>query len=369
MRHLGARSNKIILMKIGIVLHPYNEKNPAGLARIIFEIAKGMLDADKKNEYFIFVKGDKSKPDLPGNNWKFVALHEGKFWLEGLKRYPDIDVVIFNTPVLPLFHKPKKSAVIAIDYAYKIFPASGFPDALRRYFTELYQLFSLKKADIILATSEYAKNDTMKFFGIPAEKIKVFYCGFKKICGLQEKAVTLPEKYFLYVGVVKERKNLLGALRAFNLFQKERPNFYFVVSGYGRGEYYDKVKDYVKKEGLEKKVIFLNQTGDEELAYVYKRAQALVFPSLLEGFGFPVLEAMDCGIPVITSNTTSLGEIGKGAAILIGPQNDEGIKNAMQKIAGDESYREELIGLGRTHSAKFTWQKAAHDLLAIISGQ
>ena len=353
-------------MKIGIILHPYNEKNPAGLARTIFEFTKGMLEIDHENEYFIFVKGEKPKPELPGENWRFVALESGLFWLDGLSKYPDIDVCIFNTPALPVFYKPKKSIVLALDFAYLILPAESIKDIFLRKITRIYHWLSLKKADAIIAISEATKKDTVNFFGIPESKIKVVYCGYKKIRLVPEKEVQLPPKYFLYVGIIKERKNLLTALRAFALFNKELGDYHFIIAGNGQGEYFNKIKSYLKKEEIEEKVIFLGHSDDRELSYIYKRAEALVFPSLVEGFGYPVLEAMDCGIPVITSKTTSLGEIVNGAGILVDPMNVDEIKSAMEKLAKNPVFREELVNKGKAHAENFSWHKAAKELSEVI---
>src|SRR3989344_713644 len=104
-------------MKIGIILHPYGEKKPGGLPRIIFGWAEALLSVDKNNEYTLFFKDEISKPPaLPGSNWTTHILGKGRFWLNRLKKYPQSDVYIFNTPVLPFLWKPKKSVIIVLDY-------------------------------------------------------------------------------------------------------------------------------------------------------------------------------------------------------------------------------------------------------------
>ena len=122
-------------MKIGIILHPYDEDKPAGLARTIFELTKGMLEIDKDNEYIIFVKNKPRRdPELPGNNWRLEVLGGGMFWLDHLRRAPRADVYLFNTPVMPFFWKPLKSVVIALDFAYWHLSSQALENQIRRIF-------------------------------------------------------------------------------------------------------------------------------------------------------------------------------------------------------------------------------------------
>ena len=354
-------------MRIGFFLHPYGEKYPAGLGRAILDLAAGLLEIDRENEYFIFAK-DKSapKPEFSGKNWKFFTSAGGKMWMDSLlKEHPEPDVCVFNTPVLPL-HKPKKSVVLALDFAYKYLPSSGPAEYLRRKATGLYHGFSLRRADEIVAISEATKKDVIKFFRIPAGKIRVVHLGFKKVCGIPEARVNIQGKFFLFAGAIKERKNVLGVVKAFNEYQKENGGYSLVITGHGTGFYYDALCRYIKEEGLEEKVIFLKHCSDAELSFLYKRAEALVFPSFIEGFGFPVLEAMDCGLPVITSRTSSLGEIAGDAAVLVDPGNLTEIKNAMQKIASDAAFKNNLIERGRARAQNFSWKKTTEELLKVI---
>jgi len=354
-------------MKIGIFLHPYGEKYPAGLGRAILDLTAGLLDVDRENEYFIFAK-DKSapKPEFGGKNWNFFTSAGGKMWMDSLlKQHPEPDVCVFNTPVLPI-RRPKKSVVLALDFAYKYLPSSGPAEYLRRKATEFYHGFSLRRADAVVAISEATKNDVIKFFRIPGEKIRIVHLGFKKVCGIPEVRVNIQGKFFLFAGAIKERKNVLGVVKAFNEYRKENDGYSLVITGHGTGFYYDALFRYVKDEGLEDGVIFLKHCSDAELSFLYKRAEALVFPSFIEGFGFPVLEAMDCWLPVITSKTSSLGEIAGDAAVLVDPGDCTEIKEAMRKVVSDAGFRNGLIERGHARAKNFSWEKSARELLEII---
>lgn len=356
-------------MKIGIVLHPFGENKPAGLSRYIFDLTKSLLEIDEKNEYIIFLKDKPEKElELPGKNWSIEVLGGGYFWLDRIRKATQVDVCIFNTPVMPIFYRPKKSIVIALDYAYKYFKSDSLRDRFEKFLLFKMNGFALKRADKVIAISEVTKRDSVRLFNIKEDKISVIYPGFKKICSLEEKEIDTPKNFFLYVGVIKKRKNLSNIVKSFYKFKENKKSDYkLLISGKGRGEYYEKIISFIKEKGLDKDVVFLDFVTDNELSFLYKRAKCLTFPSLLEGFGMPVLEAMDCGTPVITSNQSSLAEVGSdGSAILVDPYNLDNIAEAMTKIADNDSLRKELITKGYNQAKKFSWEKSAKELLNII---
>lgn len=353
-------------MKIGIVLHPYGERKPSGLSRTIFELTKGLVGVDKENEYIIFVKNKPTeKIDLPGQNWKMQVLGGGSFWLERL-RHTTADVYVFNTPVLPLFYRPARSIIIALDFAFLILKPPGWKNFIVRWLTFVYYYISLRRAEAVIAISEATKTDLIKFFNVSEKKIRVVYCGFKKICQVAEKAVEAPAKFFFFAGVVKERKNVFNIVKAFNKIQQNLADYFLLIAGKDESKYAGLIKDYARKEGIEKRIIWAGYCVDSEVSYLYKRAVALVFPSLVEGFGFPVLEAMDCGLPVITSNLSSLAEVGGEAAALVDPKNIDEIAQAMRRVAVDSDWREKLVEKGRLWAQNFSWEKSAKEVLAVI---
>lgn len=349
-------------MRIGIVLHPYGEDKPAGLGRAILEITKNLIELDRKNEYLVILrKRPKNLPEFPGNNWKIKIADYKYLWLDKAIHGENLDICIFNTPIISIFTKPKRTVVIAYDFAYDDFG--------RNLILKLYNKYSLKKADLIISISEATKKEIMKLFGIPGEKIKVVYLGFKNICDIPPVPMQrIPEKYFFFVGAIKARKNVLGIIRAFHEAKKSAGNLEhkLLIAGNGRGEYYEKIIDYVKKNRLSADVIFLGHTTDAELSFLYKNASALLYPSFIEGFGFPVLEAMACGTPVITSNTSSLSEIAGEAAILTDPSNINEIKTAIINISTNKSLRKELIKRGKEQIKKFSWGKAGKEFLDLL---
>ena len=356
-------------MKIGIILHPYGEKTPAGLGRYIFDLTASLIENDKTNEYIIYLKGKPDKlPVFNGSNWRAEIVGGGKFWLEtGLRKAPAADVYVFNTPIMPFFFSPKRSVVITLDFAYKYFKAKSLKEYLFNKFLFFANKFSLKRADLIVSISEQTKKDILKFFGLSEQKIKVIYPGFKKICSLPAREVKLPEKFFLHVGVIKERKNLLNIVKGFREFKRNDKNgCKLVVAGKGEGEYYEKIARFIKSEKIESDVVFIGFVDDNELAFIYKKALALVFPSLLEGFGFPVLEAMNCGLPVITSKYGSLAEVAGNAGILVDPQNTGEISATMEKIYSNNLLRHEMSKDGIVRAEEFSWQRSAERFISLF---
>ncbi len=356
-------------MKIGIVLHPYGEDQPAGLARTIFEFTKGMLAVDRENEYIIFLKhAPRIMPEFLGANWKVYMLGGGLLWLDRLRTAPSCDVIIFNTPVVPLLYKPKRSVVLALDFAYYYFPPRGLKATLMNWFTFWYHRRSLLRADLIVAISAATKQDTIKLFSIAPEKIRVVLCGFKDICASAEQVMDVPENFFLFVGVMKQRKNVFNVVRAFRAICEKNPEYAFVLGGRAEGEYVNEMKRYIADEGIEDRVHFIGHLNDGQLSYIYRRARALVFASFIEGFGYPVLEAMACGTPVITSKSTSLGEICQnGSALLVDPAQVDELADAMIRIVRDKELREELIRNGHEQAKKFSWGKAGREMIEAIT--
>lgn len=348
-------------MTIGIILHPYGENKPAGLGRAIYEITKSLIELDQKNHYIIYLRKKPTVlPKFHGTNWEIKILDYRFFWLDIGLWGEKLDVCIFNTPIMPFFVRPKKSIIITHDYAYNHF---GKSQLLKRY-----HAFSLKKANHIIAVSEYTKQETIKIFNTPEEKIRVIYWGFKSFCASKKHFPSpFDKKFFLFVGVIKKRKNVLGVVKAYHqLKNKMKLNHVLVIVGKGSGLYFDNVISYIKENNLINNVSVVGSVSDDELTNYYQNAEALVFPSFIEGFGFPVLEAMSCGTPVITSNESSLPEVAGDAALLVDPHNIEDIASAMEKILSDPKTRSSLITKGYKQTEKFTWEKTARGYLDII---
>lgn len=348
-------------MKIAILLHPYGEEKPAGLGRAILEITRNILKIDHENEYLILLKEEpRTPPPLPGNNWQLRVVGYKYLWLTRKFDFLSADLYVFPTPITPLFFRPKMLAVIVYDFAYKYFTA-GPKQKLHHFWIDCLTRSTLKKVSRVVTISEFTLAESRRFFNVPKSKITAIPLGYSKICShAAETVANTPKPYFLFVGVIKERKNILNLVRAFEEFKRNDPaRTSLVIAGKGEGEYFQKVRRCVQESELGASVIFTGHVSDEQLSYLYANAEAFVFPSLLEGFGLPILEAMDCGVPVITSSRGALREIAQGAALLVNPEDQSELAGAMRRIVNDKKLHSELVSKGYQRSKEYSWEKTA----------
>ena len=238
-----------------------------------------------------------------------------------------------------------------------------------------------KVADVVIAISKQTRDDLVNLYGIKAEKIFTCYqsCNpiFEKQILEKEKAAVkkkyrLPDKYFLFVSSVTKRKNLLAVCGAMILL-KDKTVIPLVVIGDGKKEKAE-VKQLMKLNGMEDQLIFLNElpaakesrfTTGEDFPAIYQQALALVYPSIFEGFGLPVLEALWSGLPVICSNTSSLPEVAGDAALYFAPDDFAMLATHIMNIASNDALVAALQAKGFRQAQKFTNEKYAYDMMNI----
>jgi glycosyltransferase involved in cell wall biosynthesis len=230
---------------------------------------------------------------------------------------------------------------------------------------------SIKKADIIIAVSYSTKRDIINYFEIKEEKIKVVYPGvesrFRPIRNIKEYRLrnNLPSKMILNVGTLEPRKNVVTLIKAFKKLRKLGfKNYKLVIAG-DKGWLYKPIFDEIKSSGLQKEVLFLGCVKDEDLPILYNCADVFVYPSFYEGFGFPPLEAMACGIPVITSNTSSLPEVVDNAGIMVDPDDVNSLCNAMYNVLKDKELWHQMSKKGLERAKLFSWKETAKKILEI----
>lgn len=352
----------------------YNAKAPAGLERSTLKLIKSFIINDQDNFYRLYTKKGSGLAgelaDLKAANFSVVEIGGGKLWKGlGLLFAAKADLYVFNGQVTPLLFRPRKYLVIVYDFAYRYFQKMSWKGKIKNWFADLSIYLGLRRAIKILAISQATKEEIVRLFKIKPEKIAVIYLGFNNFSQLTPEPVNCPEKFFFFVSTIKERKNVFNLVRAFKIFNQENNGYQLILAGNYKNsdEYAQKIKNYLAENNLTDKVIFWGPVKDRELAYFYQRAAALVYPSFLEGFGFPILEAMGCGLPVITSSTTSTKEVGGEAALLVDPQSPQAIAQAMKTIIDDQNLRQNLIAKGYEQIKNFTWAKTAQSFLSVIN--
>lgn len=222
----------------------------------------------------------------------------------------------------------------------------------------------IRKAAHIIAVSHKTKSDLIQHMGIPEERISVVYEGIDQRLFRPVERRLVDYRYLLYVGTEQPRKNLRNLLRAFSKI-KASDDFKDLklvkVGGPGTQDFRKETLRAVRDLGLSNDVIFTGYVAEEDLSAYYSGAECFILPSFYEGFGFPPLEAMACGCPVIVSNVTSLPEIVGNAALLVNPEDIDNLAAAIQVILTDEGLRRELVSRGLEQASKFTWENAAID--------
>jgi len=263
----------------------------------------------------------------------------------------------------PVF-APCPVVVTIHDLSFIRFP-NLFRPANRLYLTMLTRL-SARRAQRLIAVSAHAAAETTRLLDVPPERVDVVYHGVDaafrplpsgKVAAFRQRR-GLPDRFVLFVGTLEPRKNLVRLVEAFARIRDGQVGLVLVG---GKGWLYDELFARVEDLGLGDEVIFPGYVTGDELPFWYNGATVLAYPSLYEGFGFPVLEAQACGTPVLTSNVSSLPEAAGDAALMVDPEDVEALAMELNRLLTDEPLRHELRERGLTHAKKFSWQHAAQE--------
>ena len=261
-----------------------------------------------------------------------------------------------------------KSVVTIHDVIFKYYPKHYRPIDRQIYDRKFSS--ACRRANCIITISESSKRDIIKFYKTPAEKVVVIYpsCDdrFKLKLGKERiKSVlnqhNLPDNFLLYVGSIIERKNLLGVVKAMRALKKSE-RLPLVVIGKGSG-YKEKVMQFIQQNHLTEEVIFPTFVNNDDLPAIYQAASILIFPSIYEGFGLPIIEALWSSTPVITSNLSSLPEAAGKGALLIDPHEPSEIASAIKRILSDTELSQQLIREGLEQVKKFEAATIAQSIM------
>lgn len=352
----------------------------AGISTYIHNLIKALGEIDKRNKYILFchAKSQYNWAKYGNISEKVLRLPHiksltGRIWEAILvpRAIASMKIDIFHGPSFTLpSKKPCKFIVTIHDLTFKRFPELVTKRAVSYYNAHIQS--AIKKADRIIADSYNTKEDLMILYGVGSDRVEVIYMGIdkdfrviedkKKLKEVKDK-YGLPKKFILSVGTIEPRKNLRRLIEAYyQLREKGLIEHSLVIAGQ-KGWLYENVFEAVKRLKLEQEVIFTGYITRDDLPMIYNSADLFIFPSIYEGFGLPALEAMACGIPVITSNISSLPEITGDAALLINPYDVEAIAKAMERVLGDDGLRKELVKKGLKHARRFSWQDSAKKTL------
>jgi glycosyltransferase involved in cell wall biosynthesis len=263
----------------------------------------------------------------------------------------------------------RRTLVTVHDLSYVRVPEC-FPDVLKNYLNRAVPR-ALRRADLVLADAASTERDLQDVYGLPPDRIKVLYSGVdERFCEQVPEAdrarvrqkYGLRDPYLLSVSTIQPRKNYVRLIEAFAQVVSNGANLKLVISG-GKGWMYDDVYATVERLGLGERVVFTGFTPDEDLPALYAMATLFVYPSLYEGFGLPVAEAMACGVPVVSSNASSLPEVAGDAALYFDPRDVDAMARSVRGALADESLRRDLRERGLQQVRQFSWERAAGELL------
>lgn len=356
----------------------------AGLGRYTQELITAVLAIDFENEYVAFYnRPSEAKVDppldriphlttnLPTKPWRFSALLAHFTRIPQDRMFPRVDLFHATDHLLPRL-AGVKSVFTLHDLVFCFYPETH--KLLNRWFLTLMMPRFLKAADAVIAVSEHTKKDAISMYGVHENKIKVIHEGVgasfhrrpaDAVAAVRQR-YSLPDRFILSVGTIEPRKNLTSLLEAYHALKNVGSELGLVIVG-KKGWLYSDFFSRLHQLGLEDQVIFPGFVPDDDLPPLYSAADLFVFPSLYEGFGLPVLEAMACGTPVVTSNASSLPEVVGDAAVLVDPTDVQALICAMSAVLDNKELRGELRAKGPTQAAKFSWENAARETLAVYT--
>ena len=370
-------------MRIGID-YTSAVRQGAGIGRYTRGLVNALAESDRANEYILFSAGR----DQTGRGWppnfslRSLPLqdrHLALIW-QRLRLPLPVELVTGHMDILhsPDFVLPpvwRAHTVLTVhDLSFMRYPACSSIHLLAYLMDAVPR--SVRRAEVILADSESTRQDLIELLHVPGERLFVVYPGVEArfASGVAESAIEATlgrygarRPYILGLGTLQPRKNFCRLIRAFDLLRRQHHVPHNLVIGGGKGWLYEEIYATVRELGLQKAVLLPGFVADEDLPALYSAADLFAFPSLYEGFGLPVLEAMGCGTPVVTSSVSSLPEVAGDAALLIPPEDVEALADALWRLINDSALRNDLRSRGFQQVSRFTWKRAAESLLDIYT--
>jgi glycosyltransferase involved in cell wall biosynthesis len=362
-------------MRIGIDARMIDN---TGIGRYLRNLLIHLAQIDGDNEYVVFINPNNSRV-VTQENFRFVPLTipvplyslREQYWLPLEIRKWNLDFMHYPNFDIPLI-RSYPSIVTIHDLIYYLYP-DQCPSKVAHYYARFMLRHTTKHARATITDSEYSKQDLINYFHVPDEKIHVILPAADGKCSSHSKEHThtnIEEKYgilqpyILYVGKHHPYKNINTLLHAYNKYSDIYEQFQLVIAG-KRDERRKNLYTTAKNLDSGKSIVFTDFVPEEELFELYQRARLFVFPSLYEGFGLPPLEAMACGVPVITSNAASLPEVVGDAAIQVDPLNVHQLADAIQTVLTNTQLWNTLKQKGIKRSRQFSWGTAARQLLQV----
>lgn len=362
-------------MRIGVDVRELAGKK-AGKGWYVWRLMECLREIDRENEYILYSDKEILDCKLPEKHELILIEKHGLGWHWAVKnrlKSDRIDVYWAPTSLIVPALTELKTVMTIHDLTVLLFPKMH--TWKNRLIEKALTGLAVKKTSRILTISEATKDDLMRLFPKSKDKIVVAKLGvdgeYRPIVDLEIEKILkkygLKRGYLLFVGTLEPRKNLINLIKAYHeLDEKVRSENKLVIVG-KKGWYFEEIFALVEEYGLKKAVIFLGYVPGEDMPAIYNGAKIFVYPSKYEGFGLPVLEAMACGVPVITSNVSSLPEVIGEAGVLVSPDNLDEITNKIEELISDDKKRDEMSRLGLIKAEEFDWKKTARATLDVLT--
>lgn len=349
----------------------------AGVGTYSYNLVKYLTEVDKENEYILFCDKRSISQVPSADNFSKRIISESVFspshqlFFSITLRKQELDIFHAAHFIVPLFLSCP--CVVTIhDLIPLVFPPS-MPSKVGRAYYKRVNNKVISKAGMIIAVSESTKKDIVENFGVSEQKIQVIYNGVgeefdivknENLINRAKERNKISSSFLLNVGNPKPHKNWLRLIEAFASLGNVVKDHQLVLVG-SPDPRYPEIRRLIKQLRLEDKVIITGFVKENDMPLLYNAADAFIFPSLYEGFGLPVLEAMACGTPVVCSNTSSLLEVAGDSALMVDPADKASIAEGIKKILSDEKLREGLSEKGLKRKDLFSWTKTAQQTLDV----
>lgn len=357
-----------------------------GIGRLVRDLITHLAKQDPHTEYRLFVSGAKRNtlPAPLGANFNFYPTRITPRWFARLWHRARLYLPVETfTGRIKLFHAPDftvpptlpgvKTILTVHDLSYVRAPETAHP-AQKAYLDRAVP-YSVAKVDHVLADSAATKQDLIELYQTPADKITVLLSGInpiyqpitdpQRLTDVRERyGIPTNAPYIFSIGTIQPRKNYARIIEALQLLGTAHQDVHLVIAG-GKGWLETPIYEKVRQLQMTDRVHFTGFVADEDVPALYSGAICTAYPSLYEGFGFPVLESMACDTPVLTSNISSLPEVAGDAALMVDPYDVEAIADGLRQLLDDEVLRTQLVAAGRQQIKNFTWEQSAAQLLSV----
>ena len=349
-----------------------------GVGRYAFSLVRALAGLDRENEYLLLRRAAYPRPLVNQPNFTDIAvpygISTGRNLLGGARIVNPLRADIYHClfHLLPLGVRARRIVLTLHDLIWINSPEIAYEARWRgwmaRRFAGPWIGMSVNRAHHVIAVSETTRQDAIARYPDSPAKFTMIHHGSDGSSTGDDQTDGLPDvcrgrRFIFSLGNTKPYKNIRRLVEAFGLVARQCPGLSLLISG--RGDGYANLSELTRNLGIAQDVIFTGQLSDGQVRACFEEAAFFVFPSITEGFGLPVIEAMASGCPVLTSDTSSLAEIAGDAAVLVNPTDVGSIATGMTRLIRDEALRERLVVSGRRQAARYTWRGCARKTLGV----